>query len=135
MLKFGSLPPQVVPAKLPDSEVPSGTLVKAAGWGATSEGGPPIALLLRYVEVPIVARSACQRAYGSASVNTRMLCAGASEDSKDVCQGDKGGPLFHGDTLVGIVSWGDGCGRDSAPGGYANVSNPAIMSFVHHYLV
>ncbi|WP_354603522.1 trypsin-like serine protease [Streptomyces panacea] len=40
--------------------------------------------------------------------------AGAAEDGKDVCQGDKGGPLLHSDTLVGIVSWGDGRGARRA---------------------
>lgn len=45
---------------------------------------------------------------------------------KDSCQGDSGGPavMKHGDIpyLVGITSWGTGCGRPGVPGIYTDVS-------------
>ena len=34
-----------------------------------------------------------------------------------------GGPLFLGDAVVGVVSWGIGCAMDGFPGVYARVSN------------
>ena len=38
-------------------------------------------------------------------------------------QGDSGGPLvWNSDTLVGIVSWGFGCGRSGYPGVYSDVA-------------
>lgn len=53
-----------------------------------------------------------------------MLCAGALEQGgRDACQGDSGGPLIDKDAkLVGVVSWGVGCGRKDFPGVYARVS-------------
>jgi len=55
-----------------------------------------------------------------------MLCA--RDDGEDACQGDSGGPLilegetFADDLLVGVVSWGIGCGGP-LPGVYAKISH------------
>jgi len=37
-------------------------------------------------------------------------------------QGDDGGPLVASEKLVGIYSWGFGCGRPQYPGIYTKVS-------------
>jgi len=57
-----------------------------------------------------------------------MICAGTFEGGIDACQGDSGGPLvYQGDsgiwTQVGIVSWGEGCAVERAPGVYTSVPN------------
>lgn len=50
-------------------------------------------------------------------------------DNEDACQGDSGGPLFgnHGknneSVLMGITSWGVGCGLNNFPGVYTKVGN------------
>lgn len=44
--------------------------------------------------------------------------------STDTCQGDSGGPLVDDETkLVGVTSWGEGCGLPQYPGVYARVSH------------
>ena len=48
-----------------------------------------------------------------------MICAG--EEGKDACQNDSGGPLTKDGEIIGIVSWGSGCGR--LPGVYARVTH------------
>jgi len=56
-------------------------------------------------------------------ITDNMLCAG--DLGFDACQGDSGGPLIDPATQkqVGIVSWGEGCGKPGFPGVYARVSS------------
>ena len=54
-----------------------------------------------------------------------QVCA-LGEGGSDSCQGDSGGPLVHygkkGPRLVGIVSFGPGCGIEGTPGTYTDVA-------------
>ncbi|XP_077565118.1 trypsin-1-like [Haemaphysalis longicornis] len=95
--------------------------VTVTGWGTTSSGGPSSSKLLA-VSVPVQGNVVC-RLSGLTSYNsTTMFCAGIL--GRDSCQGDSGGPAVQRkdgvSTLVGIVSFGLGCGV--VPGFYTRVS-------------
>jgi secreted trypsin-like serine protease len=99
----------------------SGTTTTVVGWGTTTEGGSPSAVL-REVDVPIISNTQCSNYYDG--ITPRMVCA--YEPGKDSCQGDSGGPLFLPQSgafmEIGIVSWGIGCARVGYPGVYTRVS-------------
>ncbi|XP_078392734.1 serine protease 27-like, partial [Cetorhinus maximus] len=127
----------ILPVCLPSSiyQVPCGANCWITGWGDTQEGVSLVSPgTLQEVEVNIIGRQLCSRMLqqevtGSSEVTTitdSMLCAGVPEGKKDACQGDSGGPLvrFHQDVWVqvGIVSFGNGCGRKDRPGIYTDVA-------------
>merc|ERR1712106_565376 len=94
------------------------------GWGSQSSGGAAPEKLLE-VDVEIVSQDVCKLAMAPYDITEGMLCAGGVA-GKDGCQGDSGGPLTvdvdgqH--TLVGDVSWGNGCGFEGQYGVYAKTS-------------
>lgn len=77
--------------------------------------------LLRMTNVTILSRGQCHEMYPE--LTTRMLCAGRYPNGgRDACQGDSGGPLVSRRVLIGVVSWGIGCGLGNFPGVYTRVS-------------
>ena len=104
----------------------AGGPTRVTGWGAVGLGGIAVREL-RYVDVRVYSNDDCNDpvAYAGA-VMPEMVCAGYAEGGKDSCQGDSGGPLTAMDqgqrALVGIVSWGEGCGRPNRYGVYVRVA-------------
>ncbi|WP_431878449.1 S1 family peptidase [Amycolatopsis sacchari] len=115
--------PASLPKKSDSSLYAEGTNATVLGWGRTADGGAR-ATSLRSAVVPVVSDSSCSSSYGNYN-STSMVCAGYPDGGIDACQGDSGGPLVVGDTLIGIVSWGDGCAKPGKPGVYTRVSTYA----------
>ncbi|MFG2333466.1 serine protease [Streptomyces sp. NPDC048604] len=102
-----------------------GTAASVYGWGDTTGSGT-YATSLRAARVQVLEDAACERAYpGNAKGDYQaatMLCAGDPQGGRDACQGDSGGPLVAMGRLIGLVSWGSGCGEAANPGVYTRVS-------------
>lgn len=98
-----------------------GTTARVYGWGRTSEDGPS-SDALRSVDVPINADRSCKSAYPNYDKRS-MFCAGYPEGGKDACAGDSGGPIVADGKLIGVVSYGTGCGRPGTPGVYTRLAN------------
>uniref|UniRef100_A0A5S6LZL9 Heterogeneous nuclear ribonucleoprotein D-like n=1 Tax=Xenopus tropicalis TaxID=8364 RepID=A0A5S6LZL9_XENTR len=119
----------VQPVCLPgyDNNLVVGAVLYVTGWGHTVEGGAALASQLQEVAISLISSTTCNQEYGGQILDT-MLCAGKIAGGADTCQGDSGGPLVslgqssHWEQ-VGIVSWGDGCGRPNRVGVYTDVQS------------
>ncbi|XP_039351989.1 transmembrane protease serine 4 isoform X3 [Mauremys reevesii] len=88
---------------------------------------------LQQAQIRLIDSNACNAldAY-QGHVSEKMLCAGLMEGGVDTCQGDSGGPLMYNPghwQVVGIVSWGHGCGGRSTPGVYTKVQ--AYLNWIY----
>lgn len=113
------------------TSVATRTQAWVTGWGATAEGSPGAVDLLG-AKVPVVSNTTCNRPDSyNGDILDSMMCAGRASGGVDSCQGDSGGPLTAtlpggtAPTLIGVVSWGEGCARRLKYGVYARVSMAA----------
>ncbi|XP_055535654.1 uncharacterized protein LOC129724631 isoform X1 [Wyeomyia smithii] len=125
--------PHISPACLPDKYTDfSGQRCWTTGWGKDAFGDyGKYQNILKEVDVPIVNDQQCQaqlrqtRLGYQYKLHPGFVCAGG-EEGKDACKGDGGGPLVcerNGSwQVVGVVSWGIGCGKANVPGVYVKVA-------------
>ncbi|MFE0516372.1 serine protease [Streptomyces sp. NPDC058964] len=108
-----------------DSAYTPGTTALVTGWGDLTGTGD-YTRKLHAARVHVLPDARCEEAYpgtvDGAYHADSMLCAGEVQGGPDACQGDSGGPLVAEGRLIGLVSWGDGCGRAGSPGVYTRVS-------------
>lgn len=117
--------PTLPPATADDADLSApGTMGTVYGWGRLASNGATTTVLHK-VELPIVDDTACAKEYqqvvkGGTYNAAAMFCAGYDGGGKDACQGDSGGPFVVDGKLVGVVSWGIGCG--TYPGYYTRIA-------------
>jgi secreted trypsin-like serine protease len=125
----------VEPAGPGDSSYEPGTEATVYGWGDT-RGDGSYADALHAARVRVLPDRECAAAYPGSEAGTyrpaSMLCAGLPQGGRDACQGDSGGPLVADGRLVGLVSWGTGCGRRGRPGVYTRIS--AVLPQIRAHL-
>uniref|UniRef100_A0A8C3T965 Peptidase S1 domain-containing protein n=1 Tax=Chelydra serpentina TaxID=8475 RepID=A0A8C3T965_CHESE len=147
---------EILPVCLPgpSDAFPGNRTCWVTGWGSiASEVSLPPPKTLQEVQVPLIDTVACNALYnidpdpkiGRDPVKPDMICAGYAEGQRDSCQVREvsgvtlGGPLAcdHNGTwfLMGVVSWGEGCGQPNRPTVYVHTChNPSILSF-HSYVL
>ncbi|MEE1754488.1 S1 family peptidase [Streptomyces sp. SP18CS02] len=121
----------IAPVKMPtagtDALLRPGHKATVIGWGNTNTEITTYPDRLRGVQVPLLSHAECKATYPDYD-NAVNVCAGV--EGKDSCQGDSGGPLFRqvsGRTYqIGIVSHGEGCAEQGAPGVYASTSSAEL---------
>ncbi|RHY17303.1 hypothetical protein DYB25_006974 [Aphanomyces astaci] len=126
----------IQPVELLFDLVPAGVDTWARGWGFVKNGGPK-SRVLKEVSLKTWSNdevSDALKSFGKPVTDTMMAAGGL--EGEDTCETDSGGPLTveasAGVRLVGVASWGDGCGLLNKPGVYERVS--ASHDFIKPYL-
>ncbi|CAH1390093.1 unnamed protein product [Nezara viridula] len=89
------------------------------GWGATSEFGPSSSVLLK-TTIAVETKEECIAEYGD-EIEFGLICSKTNHG--DACNGDSGGPMVcNAKELCGIISSGQGCGRENESALYIDVS-------------
>jgi len=108
-----------------------GNMVIISGWGSTKAvyaHDPLQPTTLQVAQVPLIADDVCKKEeYHGSDITDSMICAGKlGEGGVDSCQGDSGGPMVMNVggkyTVLGVVSFGEGCARPDKPGIYTRVA-------------
>jgi secreted trypsin-like serine protease len=125
----------IQPFSSTDPAVGVGQLVRITGWGALAWRAPSGSKDLQLTEVPYVALSDCNSVLSyNNQVTTNMFCAGRLTGGPDACQGDSGGPatidVAGTRKIIGIISWGDGCGLPRKYGVYALL--PTLVEWINN---
>lgn len=117
------------PACLPTDAAESygGRLGFVYGWGITNVSDYNLSGRLQETRLPILGPDCDNKTIGNVWPTPDMLCAGTEEGGKDTCTGDSGGPITvparkKRHVIVGITSFGEGCGDPGVPGVYTRVS-------------
>ncbi|KAG8431167.1 hypothetical protein GDO86_019328 [Hymenochirus boettgeri] len=124
---------EILPICLPAAKVtfPTGLKCWSSGWGNIASDVPlAYPSTLQEVALPLIDAPLCNYLYhlpytthtAPVDIIDNMICAGYVNGGKDTCKGESGGPLVcAGDDrwyLVGVVSFGEGCGQPNRPGVY-----------------
>ncbi|RQM21898.1 hypothetical protein B5M09_013531, partial [Aphanomyces astaci] len=108
----------IQPVKVSFEFVPADVLTWVRGWGAVTSRGPK-SRVLKELNVTTWNNTRTSAALHAWRLTDTTLGAGGVE-GEDACIGDSGGPLTIEENgtarLVGVVSWGDGCGKLGIPG-------------------
>uniref|UniRef100_A0A8C7E6U9 Acrosin n=1 Tax=Naja naja TaxID=35670 RepID=A0A8C7E6U9_NAJNA len=133
----------VQPACLPHSTVDSETLFSdcyISGWRMTTQRGKETSVILQEARVKILETSKCNSSWWyNGAMSPYTLCARYEDGGIDTCQGDSGGPLMCKTSptspfyVVGITSWGKGCGEGTNPEVYT--STQPFLKWIHGEMV
>ena len=104
-----------LPARRDKEWMKEGTKLKMCGWGETKFPGEGMADALHCVEIEYILTKECnKRTHYNGNIREGMFCAASS--GKDSCNGDNGGGATNVYEVLGVKSWGYGCGQASYPG-------------------
>lgn len=119
-------------------QIQEGTKCWTAGWGVTTTEKRG-AKALQEVDLKMFDDATCRATkLGNEFKDESMICAGYESGGYDACQGDSGGPLIcavDGEPiLMGVTSWGYGCGVKGSPGVWAEIGHKNVLDWIYPML-
>ena len=107
---------------------------RVVGWGSVSETGPVSSSLIQ-IDTTIIERDLCNSpTWYAGKVQADSLCAVSKLHGVDTFQGFDGSGLISqtksAPQLIGVVSWGEGCGLPNKPTVYTNVSSSYLAGWI-----
>lgn len=98
------------------------------GWGVTNTSDFMLSDRLQETRLAILGPDCDGKTIGNVRPTPDMLCAATKKGGKDTCTGDSGGPMTvpegkNRHVIVGITSFGEGCGEAGVPGAYTRVTS------------
>lgn len=127
----------IKPISLPTAVPPPPSKMRAIGFGKISQAGP-IAEHLQFVDLLLLSRDECVKAYPILAVRNDFVCTSGAHN-RTTCQGDSGGPLVVYDggvpKLVGAVSFGRENCEEGYPSVYASIARftPWIKEIIDEF--
>ncbi|KAF4530699.1 hypothetical protein B566_EDAN004940 [Ephemera danica] len=102
---------------IPNQIVPPDTNLTVAGWGTTSFGGGGTTVLLKSTATTMD-EIKCANAFADLfTLPDNVICSTAT-----ACERDEGGPMFNGNIVFGLYSYGGACGETGRPNVYTDVA-------------
>jgi secreted trypsin-like serine protease len=130
----------IQPVEVAFNFVAGNTETWARGWGSVVDYEERLSPVLKEIKLTTWNNTRANRTmtayFERFEVDHTMMAAGGVKD-EDACFGDSGGPLTvesksrSFEKLVGIVSWGVGCGKANMPGIYTRLS--AVKDFIENH--
>ncbi|XP_014100177.2 brachyurin [Bactrocera oleae] len=122
----------IQPIALPKKSASYDTYVNqpviASGWGKITDSATAVTNILRWIEVPVLSNTVCNRWFVG-SVKSTNICI-RTTGGKSTCNGDSGGPLAYNDgestVLVGATSFGIALGCE--------IGWPSVFTRITSYL-
>lgn len=122
----------------PGYSLPSSTNAIVGGWGKNE--GDEFSQVFKFATAHVFSSAECNRFAGAGYTRNdgTQFCIGYEQGGIDTCQGDSGGPAIvkidGAWTLIGVVSFGDGCGKSNKPGVFTNIAHRSISGFLQNNL-
>ncbi|XP_075230012.1 trypsin-like isoform X2 [Lycorma delicatula] len=126
-----------MPICLPSQDSYGGSSGIIIGYGSTKVRST-YPCKLQEAKVTVFTQKECEDSGIGQGLAKKAICAGIMKGGVDACDGDSGGPLIVNVNrkfeLIGLTSYGEGCGRKNLPGVYTDLTERGQAAWIRKKL-